>query len=198
MKPWIKICGVSSVEAIAVAVECGVDAVGFVFDAASPRNLSPCRAAELGAGVPAGILRVAVLRRPTQAEVDAIFTEFIPDALQADAAALAVLTLPRSLASLPVLHTGQPLPVPLPLRCIYESARSGSGSRADWNEAATLSSRTQLILAGGLDAGNVGSALASVRPYGVDASSGIESVRGHKDVAKIRAFVAAARSAFSQ
>jgi phosphoribosylanthranilate isomerase len=198
MNPWIKICGLTSEDAVETAVDCGVDAVGFVFDAGSPRHLSAARAAELAVRVPASILRVAVMRRPTQADVDAILADFAVDALQADATALAALALPPMLATLPVLRSGEPLPASLPRRCVYESARSGSGERADWNEAATLSSRTQLVLAGGLDAGSVGEALTRVRPFGVDVSSGVESTRGRKDVARIRAFVTAARSVFSQ
>ena len=84
------------------------------------------------------------------------------------------------------------MPAPLPARCLLESARSGAGERADWEEAARArATRRELVLAGGLDAANVAEAIARVRPFGVDVSSGVESGRGVKDAAQIREFVAA-------
>ncbi|MBS0375981.1 MAG: N-(5'-phosphoribosyl)anthranilate isomerase [Proteobacteria bacterium] len=195
MSVWIKICGLSSAEAVAAAVQAGVDALGFVFHAASPRHVSPTQAAALAAAVPAGIARVAVTRHPTQDEVDAIVAGFAPDYLQTDATDLERLRLPARLGRLPVLRTGAPLPAPLPARCLYEGADSGRGARADWQAAAELARRCELVLAGGLDAGNVAAAMRAVRPFGVDVSSGVEQAPGRKDPARIREFVAAARAA---
>ena len=67
--------------------------------------------------------------------------------------------------------------------------------QADWAEAARLARDAQLVLAGGLDAGNVGQAIARVRPAGVDVSSGVERARGVKDAGRMRDFVSAARAA---
>jgi phosphoribosylanthranilate isomerase len=78
---------------------------------------------------------------------------------------------------------------------LFEGARSGSGEAADWQAAARLALRCELILAGGLTAHNVGAALRAVRPYGVDVSSGVESSPGRKSAQKIAEFVAAARVA---
>lgn len=194
MSVWIKICGLTSADAVAAAVDGGADAVGFVFHERSVRNLAPARAAALAAAVPGGVLRVAVTRHPAQALVDAILAGFAPDVLQTDAADLATLALPATLGVLPVLRTGAALPA-LPPRCLFEAARSGAGETADWALAATLAGRTELVLAGGLDAGNVAAAIARVRPYGVDVSSGVESAPGRKDAARIRDFIAAARAA---
>jgi len=83
----------------------------------------------------------------------------------------------------------------LPNRCLLESACSGAGEQADWQEAAQVAAMTEVVLAGGLDAGNVAEAVRSVRPFGVDVSSGVESARGVKDVVKIREFIRAAREA---
>ena len=88
MSTWIKICGLTSAEAVAAALAAGVDAVGFVFHAPSPRHLTPAAAALLARAVPDGVLRVAVTRGPSQADVDAILAGFAADALQADAADL--------------------------------------------------------------------------------------------------------------
>jgi phosphoribosylanthranilate isomerase len=89
------------------------------------------------------------------------------------------------------------LPEALPPRILFEGARSGSGSAADWRRAAALARATQLILAGGLTAHNVAGAIDSVRPFGVDTSSGVESAPGHKSPQKIVEFVQAARAAFA-
>jgi phosphoribosylanthranilate isomerase len=65
----------------------------------------------------------------------------------------------------------------------------------DWAAAAQLARQMQLVLAGGLSAANVAAAIRAVHPFGVDASSGLESAPGIKSVAKIRDFVSAARAA---
>jgi len=198
MRVWIKICGLTSQAAVRAAVDAGVDAVGFVFHAGSPRNLTPARAAALARAVPPGITRVAVTQHPPQALVDAIATDFAPGLLQTDVADLGSLSLPPGLAWLPVLRSGEGLPATLPVRCLYESATSGAGRTADWREACELASRTELILGGGLRPENVAAAIGAVRPFGVDVSSGVESAPGTKDVARIHAFVAAARAAAAQ
>jgi phosphoribosylanthranilate isomerase len=195
MMPWIKICGLTSADAVAVAIECGVDALGFVFHAPSPRNLEPAAARALARGVPRQVARVAVTLHPSQALLDSIAADFRPDLLQTDVGDLPALRLPPGIGALPVLRAGQRLPAALPARCLYESGTSGSGAMADWQEARALAARTELVLAGGLDAGNVAAAIRAVQPFGVDVSSGVESVPGTKDLQKIREFVAAARAA---
>ena len=64
---------------------------------------------------------------------------------------------------------------------MFDAPESGQGRRADWRAAAMLARRSELILGGGLDAGNVAAAIAAVRPFGVDVSSGVESAPGVKD-----------------
>ena len=73
----------------------------------------------------------------------------------------------------------------------------GAGVLADWGRAAELARRRSIMLAGGLTPENVDAAIRQVRPWGVDVSSGVET-NGLKDVAKIRAFVAAARTGDQQ
>jgi phosphoribosylanthranilate isomerase len=192
---WIKICGLRTAAAIEVAAAAGANAVGFVFHDASPRNLSLAAAHELQRAVPAGVERVAVFLHPAQWLVDAIIEAIRPDRIQADSGDLARLRLPQGQAVLPVLRSGVALPAPLPPRLLVEGVRSGAGEKADWARAAVLAPRTQLVLAGGLDAGNVAKAVRTVRPFGVDVSSGVESVRGVKDPARIREFIGAARAA---
>jgi phosphoribosylanthranilate isomerase len=195
---WIKICGMTSAAAVATALEQGVDALGFVF-APSVRQLDPARAAALAAPARGRVACVAVTLHPTQAQLDAILGGFRPDVLQTDQADVAGLRLPARLALLPVLRAGQPdadaLPGTLPPRILFEGPRSGAGVATDWRQAARLAGRTQLVLAGGLTPSNVGAAIAAVRPYGVDVSSGVEAAPGQKDPQRIVEFVQAARAA---
>ena len=192
---WIKVCGMRTREAIEAAAQAGADALGFVFHEASPRNLTVESASALQSCVPVGVERVAVFLHPSQDLVDGVVNAIQPDWVQTDAADLAALRLPAGQRVLPVFRSGQARPALLPKRCLLESARSGAGERADWQEAAYLAAITEVVLAGGLDAGNVAEAVRSVRPFGVDVSSGVESGRGVKDVVKIRDFIRAARAA---
>lgn len=192
---WVKICGITTPEALAAAAGAGADAVGFVFHAASPRNVDPRMARELARYVADGLERVAVFLHPTQSQVDAALEAIAPDWVQVDTGDVARLVLPESLRVMHVLRSPMAPPSPLPARCLVEGGRSGAGERADWTLAAQLARATELVLAGGLDAGNVAEAVCTVRPFGVDVSSGVESGRGVKDVARIREFVRAARAA---
>lgn len=191
---WIKICGMTTVEAVAAAVDCHVDAVGFVF-AESRRQVTAEQARILAADVPAGIARIAVMLHPTQAELDAVLKIFQPDVVQTDHADLATLEVPAGVTVLPVLRQGARFPEPAPARVLFEGPVSGTGSTADWTRAAQLATRTELILAGGLNRDNVGVAIERVHPFGIDVSSGVESSPGIKSPELIRAFVSAARSA---
>lgn len=193
---WIKICGLRSVAAIEAAAAGGANAVGFVFHEPSPRNVPLAVARGLQAAVPPGIERVAVFLHPSQALVDAVIESVKPDWLQTDADDLSALRVPGGIRLLPVLRSGPgPRAQSLPARCLLESARSGVGERADWSVAGAMARHTELVLAGGLHPANVGEAVREVRPFGVDVSSGVESERGVKDAALIRAFIRAAREA---
>ena len=190
---WIKICGLSSAEAVAAAVNAGADAIGFVF-APSVRQVSATQAAALVRGVPTRVQRVAVMRHPSQQLVDEVCATFGPDVLQTDWDDLAKLRLPETLQVLPVVRDGDVIEA-APSRLLYEGRVSGSGATADWAAAQRLASRSQLVLAGGLNAANVATAIATVRPFGVDVSSGVERAPGIKDAAKIEAFIHAASEA---
>jgi len=192
---WIKICGLRTATAIEVAAAAGANAVGFVFHDASPRNLSLAAARELQRAVPAGVERVAVFLHPSQALVDAVLAAIEPDWLQTDAGDLPGLRLPEGQRVLPVLRDGAVDAAALPGRILFESARSGVGERPDWMVAAGLARDTQLVLAGGLHPTNVAEAVRTVRPFGVDVSSGVERERGMKDAQLVREFIRAAREA---
>jgi phosphoribosylanthranilate isomerase len=78
---------------------------------------------------------------------------------------------------------------------LFEGTVSGAGQRCDWQTAAQAARRAQLVLAGGLDPENVAGAIAAVRPFGVDVSSGVEARPGLKDPEAVMRFVTAARAA---
>mgnify|MGYP001451696750 FL=1 len=195
MSLLVKICGVTTDAAVNAAVAAGADAIGFVFHGPSPRSIEPLRAAALTSSLPASVLRVAVTLHPSQALVDRVLAEFEPDVWQSDAADFEALLLPASIARWPVWRSGSPPPQMPPPRLLFEAAASGAGTQADWTAAARLAKRCGLILGGGLFAANVGAAIATVRPYGVDVSSGVEREPGVKDPAMIRGFIEAARAA---
>jgi phosphoribosylanthranilate isomerase len=191
---WIKICGMTSAAAVSAAIEAGVDALGFVF-AESARQLTPRGAATLAKAARARVRCVAVTRHPTQRALDEIVNVFRPDVLQTDLADFDALRLPAGLERLPVVRAGEPLPTVLPQRLLFEGPASGSGVLTDLNSARALAGRTALVLAGGLNAGNVSGAIAAVQPFGVDVSSGVEERPGVKSTTAIVKFVSAVRAA---
>lgn len=195
MSLFVKICGLTSPEAVDAAVEAGADAVGFVFHGPSPRNLAPAAAASLSARLPGHVRSVAVTLHPPQSLVDAVLTAFTPDLWQTDAEDFLQIALPGGIGRCPVYRAGAIPATGVPPRLLFEGCRSGSGATADWVEAAALARRAELILGGGLNAANVAAAVRAVRPFGVDTSSGVESVPGRKDPLRIREFVQAARAA---
>ena len=191
---WIKICGLTDAAAVSAALQAGVDAIGFVFSP-SPRQVQPALAARLAVSARGKALCIAVTRHPKQELLDEILREFKPDGWQTDINDLSVLRVPRHLPILPVLRSGSPALESPPRRFLFEGPVSGQGVTGDWAEAATLAAHSQLILAGGLRVDNVAAAIASVRPFGVDVSSGVEALPGRKSPELIAAFVVAARAA---
>lgn len=191
---WVKVCGLTTPDAVAAAIDAGVDAVGFVF-AESKRKVTAQQAAELARDVPPHIVRVAVMLHPSQAQLDEVWSQFRPDVLQTDIDDLATLRVPDGLQVTPVIRAGRELPAVLPARLLFEGPVSGTGETTDWSAAAKLATRTQLILAGGLKPANVADAIATARPFGVDVSSGVEARPGVKDPVKIHEFVRIARAA---
>lgn len=194
----IKICGVRDAAAARAAAEAGVDALGFVF-ADSARRVTPDEARRIAADLPPEIERVAVLRRADADDVRRVLDVFPADRVQTEPTP-ALLAGPFADRLLPVLHddgtlADQAAALSTDRPVLLEAAgRGGRGIRPDWSQAAELAARRPLVLAGGLDAGNVQAALRRVRPVGVDVSSGVEHSPGRKSAARIAAFVAAVRN----
>lgn len=196
---FIKICGLKSESAVAAAVEAGADALGFVF-AESARRVTPQLAKELTRDVPASVARVAVMLHPSCDAWNEVRDVFKPDWLQTDAVDFALLEIPAHIGRLPVYRDKNAADfeqekIAWPDHMLFEGARSGVGLAPNWEHAAQIARKSCLILAGGLDPQNVREAIISVRPWGVDVSSGVESSPGAKDPGRIAAFVCAAREA---
>lgn len=195
MKTFVKICGLRDEDTVAAAVEAGADAVGFVF-AESPRRVSTEEAMRASKSVPDSVRRVAVMRHPTNVEWADVLNGFEPDVLQTDIEDFAGLDVPSRIVCWPVIREGTPAATgAIPQEFIYEGPVSGAGETVDWKHAAALARKGRMILAGGLDATNVGDAIRETRPWGVDVSSGVEAAPGKKDVEKIRQFIGAVRAA---
>jgi phosphoribosylanthranilate isomerase len=193
MTVWIKICGMTTPEAVEASLAAGVNAIGFVF-AESVRQLTPTKAATLAAPARGRVLCTAVTRHPSQQAIDEILAVFKPDLLQTDADDLSHLRVPTHLPVLPVFRRPLQGAEALPARLLFEGQVSGIGQTCDWPAASHLARQTELILAGGLSAANVAAAIEGVDPFGVDVSSGVEERPGIKSQAEIARFVSAARS----
>ena len=197
---FVKICGLSTAEHVAAAVDAGADAIGFVF-ADSPRRIEPAHAATLTNTVPDTIKKVAVMLHPTNEDWQRVLAGFSPDVLQTDADDFASLDVPAGIETWPVYREGKKVTGPFrgdpkgPVTYLYEGAKSGQGQTVDWSVAAEIARRGRMILAGGLGVDNVAEAIATVRPFGVDVSSAVESAPGVKDPRLIEQFVNAARAA---
>ena len=200
---FVKICGLTRKEHVDAAVAAGAAAIGCVF-AESVRRVAPGHAATITRDAPKDVMRVAVMLHPTNDEWQEVLLGFAPDILQTDAEDFAGLDVPECVGRWPVYREGNLVTVPpgnpvtvpfISVPFIYEGAKSGSGETVDWSRAAEVAKRGKMILAGGLSAANVGEAITTVRPFGVDVSSAVESAPGEKDANLINEFITAARAA---
>ncbi|QDY89959.1 phosphoribosylanthranilate isomerase [Arthrobacter sp. UKPF54-2] len=197
---FVKVCGLSTAESVRAAVEAGADAVGFVLTP-SPRQVAPDCARELLAGVPAGLPAVGVFRHEEAADAVAAARAAGLDWVQlhgrrspgdvrtVHAAGLKVIrAITMAAAPEEFADWGEDL-------LLIDAAVPGSGEAWDYASVRGLGLEgRKWLLAGGLDPANVAVAAAAAGAWGVDVSSGVEQSRGVKDLAKIRAFVAAAKT----
>ncbi len=205
MRVHIKVCGITTPEAAVAASELGVDAVGFVFFAESPRHLTAERAMELAGHLSPLVTRVAVFRHPRGSEIAEVVSRFRPQVIQAEPAAEVSAAIPSHILHLPVFHDSSDLGERVAKFAAHAgnnatvvleaSGRGGRGLAPNWTRAAEMARSVRLVLAGGLTPGNVAEAIRSVRPYAVDVSSGVETQRGVKDPKLIEEFVTAVRDA---
>jgi len=201
----IKFCGLTRLDDVRAAVELGVDAIGFVLTKKSRRCVDPAQARALRDALPPFVSAVALFMDDDPAWIEQAITTLRPDLLQfhgAESAAFAerfdrpyLKAIPMaSIVDVAAFAAGHPHARGFLLDSHALGAAGGSGEAFDWTRVPRDFARP-LVLAGGLDAGNVAQAIALARPCAVDVSSGIESAPGIKDASKMRAFVAAARDA---
>ena len=200
----IKICGITDIEDALHAAECGADGLGFVFYDKSPRFVSPEGARGIIEALPPFVTPVGLFvnEEPKKVREIAAFCGLGVVQLHGD-------EVPQE-CSLPPLRTIKALRVrgeetlgdlsswpvsALLLDAWVPDAYGGTGRRFDWPSAVGAAREHRIVLAGGLTPENVAEAVRTVRPYGVDVSSGVESAPGRKDRGKVAAFIRAARSA---
>lgn len=206
----VKICGLSTPETVRAAVAAGARYLGFVFFAKSPRNVTPGQAAELTGEVPPGVAKVALVVDPSNALLDEIMATAPVDMIQlhghesparvaevraryglpvmkavgiADENDLGALSQYEAVADQILVDAKPPKGAKLP---------GGNAVAFDWRLIAGRDWQKPWMLAGGLTPENVAQAIRLTGARQVDVSSGVESAPGVKDVALIRAFIAAA------
>jgi len=192
----VKICGVTRADDALAAVDAGASAIGFVFWPDSPRYVDPYRARAIRAALPPFVTAVGVfVNQPVE------YVSGVASLVRLGAVQLHGDETPQyaSLLSAPIVKA-------LPLTTLGESdlaawpdetmvlldvhdpvKRGGTGRTIDWDAAATISARRRIVLAGGLTPDNVADAVARVRPFGIDVSSGVEVSPGIKDHRRVRA-----------
>lgn len=200
--PRIKVCGLTRVEDVQAAVAAGVDAVGLVFYPDSPRHVTIAQAAELCRHVPPFVTIVGLFVNASRAEVHRVI-EAVPlnllqfhgdeTADQCEGFGVPYLKAARVRPGVDLLEfAAQFASARALLLDTWTPAYGGSGESFDWSLVPS-SCPLPVILSGGLTPDNVAEAIRLVRPVAVDVSSGVESAKGIKDAAKIRAFVSAVR-----
>ena len=212
----VKICGLSTEETLRAALDAGANMVGFNFFPPSPRYVAPAAARPLADRAHGNADVVALAVNPDDAMLDAIIAGIMPDLIQlhgkespervaairartglpvmkaihiATADDLAGAARYETIADMLLLDATPPKGAILP---------GGNGAAFDWTILAGFKPTKPYLLSGGLTPQNVAEAIAISGAPGVDVSSGVESAPGKKDIALIRAFIAAARSTETQ
>ncbi len=202
----VKICGITRLTDARHAVACGVDALGFVFWPESPRYITPERAVDIIATLPAHVTAVGVFVNESVDGIRVIVERTGIGAVQLHGDetpdyALALgwpvwraFTVERAEA----MSSAWPPQTTVLVDAADPVRRGGTGVKVDWGRAAGIARAHRIVLAGGLTPENVVEAIETVRPYGVDVSSGVEDSPGVKNVDKIERFLTGARSAFGK
>jgi phosphoribosylanthranilate isomerase len=191
----VKVCGVTRIEDAAAACELGAAAVGFIFWPESPRFIDPYRARAIVRTLPPFVTPVGVFVNQPPDYVNGVASLVHLGAVQLhgdeDAEYIARINRPVikavSNGTADAARTWSRETMLL-VDAHDPERRGGTGATADWDAAARLARSRRVLLAGGLTAENVRDALARVRPFGVDVSSGVESAPGIKDRDRMEAF----------
>ena len=205
----VKVCGVRTVEVAEVAIDAGAGWLGLVLEPRSVRRVDDGAARAIAAAVDGRADLVGVMVAPSLADCDAAAARYRLAAVQVHGDVEMSLAASCSVPVIRAFNVGVAVqayrdgwwPDWLVLVDAAPSGRDelpgGTGARVDAGAARALATHRDVVLAGGLNPENVDAAIHSVRPRGVDASSGLESAPGVKDPARVRAYVRAAREAFA-
>ncbi len=208
MAPFVKICGICSRADLEQICALGPDAIGFVFWPESKRYVRPEQVAYWLDSVPDAIKKVGVFVEPAADEVEAVARICQLDVIQIHTTSkawkidrplfqgLEIWLAPKVEEGISpaILNTVQPQPSVLLADSFDSEKIGGTGTLSDWDVAKkTKKLGKPILLAGGLKPDNVAEAIATVQPWGVDVSSGIEKEPGVKDIRKVKKFLAAVR-----
>jgi phosphoribosylanthranilate isomerase len=205
METKVKICGITNLADAQTAVAAGADALGFNFYEKSPRYISIKKAAEISKQLPPFVMRVGVFVDAEAdfilraiAEVGLTLLQFHGDEPPEFCTQFGLMSMKafrirdeKSLEEIPNYQTDAFL-----LDAHSKSGLGGTGEKFNWDLAIEAQKFGKpIFLAGGLTPENVAEAVKKVRPFAVDVSSGVESVPGKKDHAKVKSFIEAVRHA---
>ncbi len=191
----IKICGMTNIGDARYAATCGADALGFIFYPRSPRYISPAVAKDIIAMLPASVARVGVFVNQPEEEVlgiaDSCGLDFIQLHGDESPAYCRHFDPSRLIKAVSAVKDGVSSAIEeYAVQAFLVDAREGdrfggTGKLSDWDFAGQLATKRRLILAGGLNEGNVLAAIERVSPSAVDINSGVETGPGKKDHDKI-------------
>jgi phosphoribosylanthranilate isomerase len=197
----VKICGITRLDDAEAAVAAGAGAIGFVFWPKSPRFIDPYRARKIAAMLPPFVTAVGVFVDQPLDYVNGVASLVRLGAVQLHGDESPEFAAAVSAPVLKALSIGRgdirawPSRVRLLLDVHDPVARGGTGRTIDWAAAADIAAQRAILLAGGLTPDNVADAVARVRPFGVDVSSGVERAPGIKDHQRLRALFEAVHDA---
>ena len=185
----VKICGLSTKEAVKTAVSAGADYIGFVFTP-SKRQVTLEQAAELAKFIPANVKKVGVFVSPSRAELLEAVDKVGLDLVQVHGQVVDKLFENLPCASIQAVQVDRDGHVPNSQAdyLLFDAPVAGSGQTFDWGQLDTTELAQPFFIAGGLNEDNVARAIQHFSPFAVDVSSGVET-NGQKDHEKIRRFI---------
>ena len=185
----VKICGLSTKEAVKTAVSAGADYIGFVF-APSKRQVTVEQAIELAKFIPSHIQKVGVFVSPSRAELLEAVDKVGLDLIQVHGQVADDLFEDLPCASIQAVQVDGDGHVPNSRAnyLLFDAPVAGSGQTFDWGQLDTTGLAQPFFIAGGLNEDNVARAIQHFSPFAVDVSSGVET-DGQKNHEKIRRFI---------
>ena len=194
----VKICGLSTKEAVETAVSAGADYIGFVF-APSKRQVTVEQATELAKFIPSHIRKVGVFVSPSRADLLEAIEKVGLDLVQVHGQVADDLFEDLPCASIQAVQVDGDGHVPNSQAdyLLFDAPVAGSGQTFDWGRLDTTELAQPFFIAGGLNEDNVARAIQHFSPFAVDVSSGVET-DGQKDHEKIRRFIERVKNGISR